>query len=473
MERHASTIAYGGLTTDDSCLPAMAGIMAKGSSFTCVEMDSDNNGLKVLCTLNTDNGNTGPVIAIGNGYFGIGRQIFKFGVTDAVCVLGVDIKKTSITRIVRNTDGMDIIVHASMCEPDYSEDESQDEDPQSGIDYDYENGIVIRHFRLDGALIAEMFCEQTNGVMISKMVFWKNHIVVSTYEGPWIAIDILSGKVSRTYQPQAHGYENSSFKLEVIDDGKKMAVFYGNNWEYYDESQECDEVESEPVVRLLAMLDIADDGKLVETGRPSLSEGECTRIVKKAFNISGRYRMGYSVSQFLYMPDFLHLNRSMRGGIRYVNTSVLGYQPTDKDEVLIHVPTRTVLPILGSDKHKDITIHDSKVSANGNYMALLVSAKDGFDTRLQICTLNLRNGKAENATIECFGHYDHHIKAKLHGFVSGNKAIMYSRTNADGIDTLVMQPIFNGVLDCKAADLFRTFDGALPLEIVRHIVNFM
>jgi len=163
----------------------------------------------------------------------------------------------------------------------------------------------------------------------------------------------------------------------------------------------------------------------------------------------------------------------MRSLRLYSNYSVPGYKPTAADEVIVYAPTATVLPIRGSDKDKDITITDSLVSADGNINVMLVTAKDGFDTRLQICALNLQTGKADCATIAMFSHYDHQVSARLHGFVHGNKSVVYSHTNADGIDSLVKQPIFNGVLDCIALELFGTLGGALPLEVVRHIVNFM
>lgn len=434
--------------------------MAKGSTFTCVEIDSDSNEFKVLCTFNTDSGKNVPVIAIGKGYFGVGRQIFKFGVADAVCVLNVDINETNITLM---TDGEDIIVHVSVCEPDYTRDE----------DYFYEGSVVIRHFKLDGTLAAKLVCQLANEDTISTAVFWKNYLVVSNWDGPWSVIDCMTGDVTSTYQPHAPETDNSSYSLKVVDHGRQLAVFYGENHETYNSDEEGEDMECEPVVRLLATLDIADSGELFETSLLDLSDGECTRIVKTAFNIKGRYRGDFFSTRFICMPDILHLNRTMRSCMKYMNSSVLGYQPTDKDEVLIHIPTCTVLPIRGSDKHKDITIIDSMVSADGNFMVMLVTAKDSFDTRLQLCALNLRSGNAENATVALFGHYDHQVIAKLHGFVYGNKAVMYSRTNADGIDSLVKQPIFNGVLDCKAVELFTAFTGALPLEIVRHIVNFM
>ena len=438
--------------------------MAKGSTFTCVEMDSDNglNELNELCSLNTDIGNKGPVTAIGNGYFRIGSQIFKFGVADAVCKLPMDIEEPGVTRLIQGADS--VIIHASACIPDYARDE----------DYVYEGSVVIRHFNLDGTQVLKLTCQLANEDMISNMVFWKNHIVVSTCEGPWSVIDCMTGNVTHSYKPVAHEHGNMSFSLKVIDHGRQLAVFYGETREYYDESQECDEIDCEPVVRLLATLDIVD-GKLVETGRPNNSDAVCSLVVEKAFNIKGRYRRGFSSTRFVCMPDILHMNRTMFPMMKCVNTSVLGYNfiPTENDEVLVYMPTCTVLPIRGSDKHKDITIIDSMVSADGNFMVMLVTAQDGFDTRLQICALNLRTGNAENATVARFGHYDHQVTAKLHGFVYENKAVMYSRTNADDIDSLVKQPIFNGVLDCKADELFRKFGATLPLEIVRHIVSFM
>lgn len=490
--------------------------MAKGPTFTCVEMDSDN-GLKVLCTLNTDHGNLGPVASIGNGYFGIGRQIFKFGNPDAVCVLPMDIKSGnisrsggSITRVlsVDEASGSVNIMHVMVCEPDYMrvmpqadyehEDFEHEDFEQEDFEHEdfehndfeqedfehkdfehedyavYEGSIVISHFKAtsDGActLATKLVCQLENDISIGTVAFWKNHLVVSNWDSPWSVVDCMTGVVVDKYHPPNDVDENPSFDLKIINHGTQLSVYYGNVHEYYDETSECDESEREPVVRLLATLDIVD-GKLVETNDFILQRDECSDIISRAFGKRCRSRI--LNSNFVYMPDILHLNRTMRHMMKYVNSSVLGYKPTENDEVLVYIPTATILPIRGSDVQKDITILDSMVSDDGNYMVMLVTARDSHDTRLQICALNMQTGKADCATIALFSHYDHQITARLHGFINGNKAIVYSRTNADGIDTVVKQPIFNGVLDCIAEELFGTLDGALPLEIVRHIVNFM
>ncbi len=499
-------ISHGRLTTDDSFLPATGrGVMARGPTFTCVEMDSDNE-LKVVCTLNTDHGNLGSVTSIGNGYFGIGRQIFKFGNPDAICVLPMDIKSGdtsrsggSITRVlsVDEVSGAVNIMHVMVCEPDYmrvmpyadSEQEDHEHEDHEHEDHEhedhehedhehedrevYEGSIVISHFEATSegtcTLSTKQVCQLENDSSIGAVAFWKNHLVVSNRNSPWSVIDCMTGVVVNSYQPDADA-ETPSFELKFINHGTQLAVYYGNNNEYYDEVSECDETESEPVVRLLATLDIVD-GNLVETNEFILQRYECADIIARAFG--KRCRTDILYLHFIYMPNILHLNRTMRSMMKYVNSSVLGYKPTENDEVLVYIPTSTILPIRGSNVHKDITILDSMVSDDGNYMVMLVTARDSHDTRLQICALNLQTGKADCATIALFSHYDHQVSARLHGFLKGNRAIVYSRTNADGIDTLVKQPIFNGVLDCIAVELFGTLDGVLPLEIVRHIVNFM
>ncbi len=466
MEGRARVIEHGNFTTDDSCLASQGvrGIMAKGPTFTCVELDSDNE-LKVLCTLTTINGYSGPVIAIGSGYFGIGRQIFKFGIEEAVCTLPMDIEEKDVIRVIDCTDSADtIIMHASLCEP---------VNTFAWLDAVHKANVVIQHFKLDGTCVAKLVCCVDRKITgAPHMVFWKNHIVVSNWNGHWSVIDCMTGQVTCTYQPQAPDYENPSFSLTVINHGRQMAVHFGETREYYDESQECDEVECEPVVRLLATLDIMD-GLLVETLSTDLQDVELAHVVKQAFDITGRYRVNYNREHFIYMPDILHSNRIMRQMMRHVNSSKPNSKPKPDDEVLIHLPTSTILPIRGSDLHKDITIIDSQVSTCGTYTVMLVTARDSHDTRLQICALNMQTGKADCATIALFSHYDHQVTARLHGFINGNKAVMYSRTNADGIETVVKQPIFNGVLDCKAEELFNTLDGTLPLEVTRHIVNFM
>ena len=551
MEGRQDVISHGRLTTDDSYLPVGSGIMARGPTFTCVEMDSDNE-LKVLCTLNTVHGNLGSVASIGNGYFGIGRQIFKFGNPDAICVLPMDIKSGdtsrsggSITRVlsVDEVSGAVNIMHVMVCEPDYmrvmpyadseqedseqedseqedseqedseqedseqedseqedseqedseqedSEQEDSEQEDSEQEDYKhedrevYEGSIVISHFEATSegtcTLSTKQVCQLENDSSIGAVAFWKNHLVVSNRNSPWSVIDCMTGVVVNSYQPDADAdAETPSFELKFINHGTQLAVYYGNNNEYYDEVSECDETESEPVVRLLATLDIVD-GNLVETNDFILQRYECADIIARAFGKRCRTDILYlhfiympNIPHFIYMPNILHLNRTMRSIMKYVNSSVLGYKPTENDEVLVYIPTSTILPIRGSNVHKDITILDSMVSDDGNYMVMLVTARDSHDTRLQICALNLQTGKADCATIALFSHYDHQVSARLHGFLKGNRAIVYSRTNADGIDTLVKQPIFNGVLDCIAAELFGTLDGVLPLEIVRHIVNFM
>lgn len=472
MERRESVISHGSFTTDVSLYSIRRGIMARGPNFTCVEMDPDN-GLKVLCTLNTEHGNLGPVVAIGNGYFGIGRQIFKFGNPDAVCALPMDIKSgdtcnsgSNITRVlsVDVASGSVNIMHVIVCKPDYTRTDNRDD------------SIVISHFKVtsDGTctLATKLVCQLENYRSLGTVTFWKNHLVFSNWYSSWSVIDCMTGVVVNTYRPWVGLYHTTPlYILSSINHGTQLAVFYGNNHDYYDESQECEETDSEPIVRFMATLDIVN-GKLVETQRINYAHDAFKDTIRKAFGLTRNQRVPYNY--FIYMPDILHLNRTMRqGGIQFVNNSIREFKPKLDDEVLVYAPTATILPIRGSDLHKDITILDSMVSDDGNYMVMLVTAQDSHDTRLQICALNMQTGKADCATIALFSYYDHQVTARLHGFINGNKAIVYSRTNADGIDKLIMQPVFNGVLDCIAVDLFNTLDGALPLEIVRHIVNFM
>ena len=463
MERFARKIDNGTFTNEDShdsVMEAGCGIMAKGDTFTCVKMEDSENEFKVLCTLNTDKGNLGPVTSIGNRYFRIGSQIFMFGTPDAVFSLPRNYSKRNVTRFIQdsNNESESIIMHASVCEPRYTR----------HSDYVYEGSVVIQHFKLNGHLAAKKVLKLENEDTFSTIVFWKNHLVVSNWNGPWAVISCMTGVVSSYYQPTVPG-DQVWYSLKIINHGRELAIFYGKTKRFYDESQECNETEYEPTVRLLATFDIVNR-MLVETYRPALTNAESESIIRKAFNISTSGRIWNEV--FMYMPNILNMNRTMHR-VMDDTCSVPGYMPTKDDEVLVYIPTCTVLPIRGSNKYKDITIIDSMVSANETYMVMLVTAKDGFDTRLQICSINLLNGRADNSTIACFGNFDTPVNAKLHGFISGNKAIMYSRTNADGIDSLMMQPIGNGAMNCMADELYETFGGSIPMEIVRRIVNFM
>lgn len=477
MDGRSCIIAHGDFTTDDSFHPiGCRGIMAKDSYFTCVKIDTDNE-LKVLCTLNTEHGNLGPVASIGNGYFGIGRQIFKFGIEKAVCTLPKDCDNSSIksgtsditvTRVIScNEDGTLTVMHATANCPAYMHVVADSEEPSANVT------MHIFNVTADSQCIPvgkHKYCLEVDSFWC-RVTFWKNHLIISSAGQEWPVVDCMTCVVVDKYHPPEDDVDQiPSFNLKTINHGTQLAVYYGNSHEYYDESSECDDTESEPVVRLLVTLDIVD-GKLVEMDYFIIQRDDRDDIISRAFG--KRTMTNYLYRDFICMPDILHLNRTMRSMMKHVNASVPGHKPTVNDEVLVYIPTATILPIRGSDVHKDITIIDSLVSTCGTYMVMIVTARDSHDTRLQICALNVQTGQADCATVALFYHYEHQVSARLQGFVSGNKAVLYSRTNADGIETVVKQPIFNGVLDCKAEELFNKLNGTLPLEVTRHIVDFM
>ena len=445
-------------TTDDSFLPAGRGIMATGSTFTCVEMDSDN-GQEVLCTLNTKDGVSAPALSIGHGLYRIGDQIFRFGVVALGCLVGdcmqspctinrhptvkdaifnvpevvhydgfgKRIRYTSMIRALSGTSVIQVLTTSLMCSllPD----------------------TIIRIYAVDEAGVATMTEKSARLRLESSMTettFHNDYLILhGGLTSSWLLVDYRTATIiDRMDPPVRNGPTILGCKIPFIariDNGRQMGVFFQNN---------------KRVSELVQLIDIVD-GKFTVPSAAIASKTVYAAITRAFPGVKLKHHVYFSAYQV--GPGIYHVNSP--------NREILGTRDSHEEEFLIHVPTQTVLPLSGQKLNKDIKVLEILTSNDGRYIAVLVYAFNaGYNH--QVSVIDTKTRQTDHFCIDTV------IPPSLKYFSKANRSIVYSSAVYSGY-RIVQQPIFGARIDVIAGRLYDILLGQLPMEIVLNIADFV
>ena len=434
MEVNMSTVLARNcdFTTDDCTLPVGRCIMTKGLGFTCVNLNSDN-GLTELCTFKTDLIGTTPV-SIGHGFYCIGRQIFKFGKTDALFEIpdethldgfGMRIWYQKIIQAISDTEVIHVRTTGSlMCFtlPD----------------------LIIRIYAVDEAGVVTV-TEKTAKLSLSSMMtlcIYQGYLVLVNDFYDCLLVDYRTGTVvDRQDLPRHPRVQRNGVSLNLcfIDNGRKLGVFFKDNAK---------------VNELAFQFDIVD-GKIALT-RLEYCADRIYRVARKTFSSVTRRNVICTAYQTV-VQGLVHVNSSTKS----INGRL---EPTD-EEFLIYVPTQTVLPIVGPKLNKNIVIRGVLTSCNGAYMAVMVSLQN-MHNHHQLCIIDLKTGKTEHYFVNSMD------VPSIVGYSQGNQAIIYNAT-VKCIPQVIQQPIFKERLNAMAVRLHALLFEQLPLEVVMNITDFV
>lgn len=426
MEAAASTLIKGCYVADDSLLRNRGIISSKGTyTFVNLEngLDSDSDKGTVICTLEGITKGFTQVVSLGHGLFGIGNQIYKFGMSNALCT-------------IRSAKGNCIWQHINRA---LSETEfiTVDMEPYNI------NNIIVRYYTICGNIATcdrEMKTNFPDDHTTFNVQFFKDHILVINSRDICIAIDSRTCAVSDTLDLASNNNGHrfgTVYNCKFIENGKVFGI--------YSSTCTC------PEPLLLGTLDIVG-GKLVFTNAkwemPALASS-----IKKAYKVKSVRNWTIACS-FMTVPNIIHMN-----SWKMSSTS-------SEEEALVYLPTGTVLPITGKKINKNIEIIDMLTSTDGKCIALLVTT-GGNREDVQLCMIETRTGKTENYVIR---------DAKsviLEYFTTGNKAIVYYKQDKNGNRCVMQQPIFSGRVDIIANKLDLVLNQQLPFEVVLNIAAFL
>ncbi len=479
-----------------------SGIMVSAdNTYNWIRLSNDGSNPEIHGQLDTGKRAKYNPVSLGNGYFGVGKWIFKYGESKRICkfqkLIHANTDGAFITRFHENGN----LVHITI----------------NGLNQNYfgdkSNEIVIRIYELDMVNRTARCISKKLIILpadqkiydyqysVSNAIYYKDHLIVKTYnfiEGKYLSIYTLINTITaeRTdglspnspvvdYNNHINIYlgKKSSTKISFIDNTGSLGLFYG---EYYRGTYKEEDDDCEPPVKLHGIIDV-EDGKF-ELKKVEIDDYYPKRlIIEKAFGVrDGNFAAS---SAYLCADNILQVNRVLYNGMRHVRSMPPNYKPTINDEVLIYVPTCTVLPIVGYKKHKDVTIRSLLRSPDGAYLALAVEATDFAVKRLQICVINTTSGEVDHFMITDITSDDIKSYIKLLYFTDGNTGIVYNIIRDyefNECNTIVnksmsvhylksmsvhYQPIFKARLACLAIKLNQLADNLLPSDVMFHVAE--
>jgi hypothetical protein len=420
---------------DRSLSNGSKGIIDTASGFAFAELDSDN-GLRVLDgILNVESRDT-PV-SIGHGFYRFGRQIAKSGKMDAIFEIPEFVQLNGFgTRMwyretiaaVSDSVVMHVLTADTTCWllPDliirsYTVDEDGKVTMTEKTAKLYLSSFTEAY--LHGGYLILNTCNTCS------LVDYNTVTVIDTVDNPSHPIPDIFGKSEQL----------NFFDTGCISEGRQLGVFFKSNDAH--------------VTELVFRVDIVD-GKLAFV-QLNVDKRSICKAALKTFGAVNKIHVASTAYQVA--KDIVHVNSPHQDTIGR-------YGPTD-EEFLFHMPTKTVLPIVGPKLKKDIELLGMLVSSDGVFVAVLVMVHNSIN-HYQLTVINTQTKKMEHFFVESSQ------RPVLACFTPGNKAIMYT---ADDRRTprVVQQPIFKTRLDALAVKLHGLMFEQLPLEIVMNIADFV
>lgn len=457
---HCAKITFTGCV--DNTLPDGHGLLNEGN--TKYWFGSVNEPAHQWTQIVTS-GSANPV-AIGQGHFAIGKEIFKIGQAELVCTAEEAVVSGSqgnrITRMLPSGDVL-VIVCKDLGKISQS--------IESYVIHCQTFGVISGMLTLKTEAFTRL--EDMNAPI--NMFYFKGHVVVECDMYVYKLIDYTTGAVVDTV------FGPNFKQTRFIDGGSKLGVFT-----YSVLVNECDLDDLPKVYHILyGTIDDVADGRFVFTRRDK-AKFTLEKIVLDAYGLPQGTPIGWSNCK--YATDTIltvnfRLACCISAPANFATPAghedcILHTTPHRDTYGLIYLPTKTVIrvrdhPVFGNMVSNTPEVISTTYSQDRRYLAVVVKSKEATAIptfNFHVVVIDTTNGKYDTVFSVKFG--DAKNQDALPCILAVNSepspAAIYQVYGST-----LYQPIFKSRTDAIACKLHELVRGIIPMEVMLHVADYM
>jgi hypothetical protein len=407
--------------------------------------------------------NSQPV-AIGHEYFAIGKEIYKFGQVEPVCMARDPVVSGTqghhITRILENGNILEIKRHGLGRMSQYTE----------------SFAIHFQHFQIiDGELkqLPEVFTRLESMSVYFDMFYLKGYVVVHKDIDRYLLIECTNGTTIDTV------YGPNIVQTRVISGGDKLGIFTHPSPVYdydYDDF-------SDIYLRLDGTLDVLE-GKFLHQSFDN-KKRTIHPYIRKVYELNANDRFIWSDS-YIVAENIMVVNFRLFCCLAADDATPAHSHPSEcgllktkhRDSYgLIYMPTSTVIrlrdrPLFGKALSDTPKILESHMSHDKRILALVVQSSEAIRTptkNQQIVVIDTVTGQGEIAFSVSFGTESALQADNIPEVLNLNTTAVVFKI----FGQVIQQPIFQARKDIIATKLYDMARGSVPLELMRQVTAYL